>query len=184
MSPLTAAPPLPALVVGCGYLGGRVAAAWRDTGRTVYALTRGRADELRAAGLVPVTGDVTDRASLAGLRDLPPVGTLLYAVGLDRRAGRTMREVYVEGLANVARALPPVHRWVHVSSTGVYGQADGSPVDEASPTEPVEESGRVVLEAERTLHALRPGAIVLRLAGIYGTGRWPASHTPPTPRSG
>ena len=36
----------PALVVGCGYLGRRVAEAWRDDGRPVYALTRSRADEL------------------------------------------------------------------------------------------------------------------------------------------
>ena len=162
----------PALVVGCGYLGRRVADAWRDAGRTVYALTRGRADELRAAGLHPVTGDVTDPASLAGLRDLPPIGTLLYAVGLDRRAGHSMREVYVEGLRNVLAACPPAARHVHVSSTGVYGQTDGSVVTEDSPTEPLEESGRVVLEAERTLLAVKPRATILRFAGIYGPGRW------------
>ncbi len=162
----------PALIVGCGYLGRRVAEAWRADGRAVYALTRGRADELRAAGLTPVTGDVTDPASLAGLRDLPPLMTVVYSVGLDRRAGHSMREVYVEGLRNVLAALPPVGRWVHVSSTGVYGQTDGSVVTEGSPTEPIEESGRVVLEAERTLLAARPRATVLRFAGIYGPGRW------------
>lgn len=162
----------PALVVGCGYLGRRVAEAWRDDGRTVYALTRSRADELRAAGLAPVTGDVTDPASLAGLRDLPPLAAVLYAVGMDRRAGHSMREVYVEGLRHVLAALPPVGRWVHISSTGVYGQTDGSVVTEESPTEPLEESGRVVLEAERTLLAAIPAAAVLRFAGIYGPGRW------------
>ena len=162
----------PALVIGCGYLGRRVAEAWRDAGRPVYALTRGRADELRAAGLRPVTGDVTDPASLAGLRDLPPIGTVLYAVGLDRRAGHSMREVYVEGLRNVLAACPPAEHWVSVSSTGVYGQTDGSVVTEESPTQPLEESGRVVLEAERTLLAVRPDATVLRFAGIYGPGRW------------
>ena len=162
----------PALVVGCGYLGRRVADAWRAAGRPVYALTRTRGDEFRAAGLLPVTGDVTDPASLAGLRDLPPLSTVLYAVGTDRRAGHTMREVYVEGLRNVLAAVPEVERWVHVSSTGVYGQTDGSVVTEQSPTEPLEESGRVVLEAERTLHAVKPTATILRFAGIYGPGRW------------
>ena len=162
----------PALVVGCGYLGGRVAAAWRAAGRPVYALTRTRGDELRAAGLLPVTGDVTDPASLAGLRDLPPIATVLYAVGMDRRGGHSMREVYVDGLRNVLAALPEVERWVHVGSTGVYGQTDGSVVTEESPTEPLEESGRVVLEAERTLQAVKPTATILRFAGIYGPGRW------------
>jgi len=44
-------------------------------------------------------------------------------------------------------------------------------VDESSPCEPIEESGRVVLEAERMLHELLPNAVVLRFAGIYGPGR-------------
>ena len=167
-----APPPGPALVVGCGYLGRRVADAWRDAGRTVYALTRSRAGDLHAAGFAPVSGDVTDPASLAGLRDLPPLATVLYAVGLDRRAGHPMRAVYVEGLGNVLAALPAVERWLHVSSTSVYGQSGGEVVTEASLTEPLDESGRVVLEAERTLYAARPDAVILRFAGIYGPGRW------------
>ncbi len=166
------APPLgPARVIGCGYLGGRVAQAWREQGRTVYALTRGRGDELRAAGLTPIVGDVTDPASLAGLRDLPPLDTVLYAVGLDRSAGKPMREVYVEGVRNVAAALPVAARWVHVSSTSVYGQTGGEVVTEQSATEPREESGQVVLDAEGALHEARPDAIILRFAGIYGPGR-------------
>ena len=36
------------LVVGCGYLGSRVAALWRGQGRRVFALTRSRGDELRS----------------------------------------------------------------------------------------------------------------------------------------
>lgn len=165
------APPLdprPALVIGCGYLGRRVAAAWRSSGRRVVALTRGRASEMAADGLEPVVGDVLDRASLVGL---PDASTVLYAVGLDRTAGRSMREVYVEGLANVLAELPPCGRFLYVSSTSVYGQADGSVVTEDSPTEPATESGRVVLDAERLLRDRLPTAVVLRFAGIYGPGR-------------
>ncbi len=82
-----------------------------------------------------------------------------------------MREVYVTGLRNVLAALPRGGRFIYISSTSVYGQTDGSVVDEASPTEPLEESGRVVLEAETVLRELRPDAVVLRFAGIYGPGR-------------
>lgn len=158
----------PALVVGCGYLGRRVAARWVAAGRRVAALTRRNAAALAAVGIEPVTGDVLDPASL---RNLPAASTVLYAVGMDRAAGRSMREVYVRGLANVLAALPGFERFVYVSSTGVYGQTDGEWVDEASPTEPTEESGRVVLDAERTLRAAAPGAVILRFAGIYGPGR-------------
>ena len=154
------------LIIGCGYLG-RVAARRRlAAGHRVAALTRSRADELRALGIEPVVGDVTDPV----LR-LPAADTVLYAVGLDRSAGKSMREVYVGGLANVLKALPPVRRFVYVNSTSVYGQTDGGWVDESSPTEPAEENGRIVLDAERVLHERRPEAIILRFAGIYGPGR-------------
>ena len=154
------------LILGCGYLGRVVARRWLAAGHTVAALTRSRADELRSLGVEPVVGDVTD----PGLR-LPAADTVLYAVGLDRSAGKSMREVYVDGLANALNALPPVRRIVYVSSTSVYGQTDGGWVDEAAPTEPAEESGRIVLEAEQLLRKRRPDAIVLRFAGIYGPGR-------------
>ena len=93
------------------------------------------------------------------------------AFGLDRSSGQTMRAVYVEGLANVLAALPAPARFVHVSSTSVYGQTDGEEVDEQSATEPEEESGKIVLEAERVLRRAAPEAIILRFAGIYGPGR-------------
>lgn len=160
--------PESALVVGCGYLGRRVTAAWVGDGRRVFALTRRRADELAALGAMPVVGDVTVPTSL---RTLPIVDTVLYAVGMDRSAGKSMRAVYVDGLRNVLESLPPPRRFLYVSSTGVYGQADGSVVDETSPTDPVEEAGRVVLDAERLLRERLPTAVVLRFAGIYGPGR-------------
>ncbi len=158
------------LIVGCGYLGRRVLPLWRALGRRVFALTR-RADgaaELAALGAEPVVGDVLRAESLAAL---PCVDTVLYAVGFDRAAGAGMRQVYVDGLANVLAQLPRPKRFLYVSSSSVYGQSDGGWVDEASPTEPQEESGRIVLDAERTLHAARPDAVVLRFSGIYGPGR-------------
>jgi nucleoside-diphosphate-sugar epimerase len=158
----------PVLVIGCGYLGRRVAAAWRDRGRTVYALTRGRAAELAAAGCVPLIGDVTNPSSL---KHLPQVETVLYAVGRDRSSGTSMRDVYVTGLSNVLAALPPPGKLLYVSSSSVYGQTDGEWVTEDSPTEPAEESGRVVLEAEHVLQSQFPSAVILRFAGIYGPGR-------------
>ena len=156
------------LVIGCGYLGRRVAALWRDQGRQVWATTRKRAEGLRAAGIEPVICDVLD---LESLKALPAVNTVLYCIGLDRSAGASMRDVYVGGLANVLDHLPVPQQFLYVSSTSVYGQSAGEVVDEQSPTEPEEESGRVVLEAERLLRHRLPGAVILRFAGIYGPGR-------------
>jgi nucleoside-diphosphate-sugar epimerase len=156
------------LVIGCGYLGRRAAARWVAAGRRVAAVTRSRAGELAAAGLEPVTADVLDPASLAAV---PAASTLLYAVGYDRTAGAAMRDVYVGGLANVLRVVRPPERIIYVSSTGVYGRTDGGEADEGSPVDPTEASGKVVADAERTLLAARPDAVILRFAGIYGPGR-------------
>ena len=99
----------PALIVGCGYLGRRVARRWLAAGRRVAALTRGNADALAALGIEPIIGDVLDPDSLC---HLPDAGTVLYAVGLDRTAGRSMRDVYVSGLANVLDRLAPTGRFI------------------------------------------------------------------------
>ena len=77
----------PALIIGCGYLGERVGQAWLGTGRSVHVLTRGRAAILKSQGYEPITGDVLNPESL---RALPEASTVLYAVGLDRSAGRSI----------------------------------------------------------------------------------------------
>ena len=163
------------LIVGCGYVGRRAAAAWLAAGRRVAALTRAtsHADELRDAGIDPVIGDVTRPDSLA---DLPAAGTVLYAVGFDRNTGPSMREVYVDGLRNVLSKLAGrVGRLIYISSTSVYGQQDGEAVDEESPCEPTRENGRICLDAENVVREFgeqdQCRVNVLRLAGIYGPGR-------------
>ena len=156
------------LIIGCGYLGRRVAALWREQGLRVFATTRGRGEELRGMGLEPICCDVLDAESC---KSLPQVDTVLYCVGFDRGGGAGMREVYVRGLENVLSCLPKPKRFLHVSSTSVYGQTDGEEVDEYSATEPVEENGRIVLDAEQALRRHCPEAVFLRFAGIYGPGR-------------
>lgn len=158
----------PNIIIGCGYLGRRVARLWQDQGKHVIALTRRRGDELRGLGIEPIIGDVLDEQSLASL---PAASTILYAVALDRTSGRSFREVYLDGLLNAIRSGPASSRFIYVSSIGVYGQTDGQEVDEMSATQPKEENGRIILEAEALLHRHVPGAIILRFAGIYGPGR-------------
>ena len=159
------------LIIGCGYLGQRVARNWTAQGDIVFALTRTahHAEELRQSGITPIVGDVTDGASLAGL---PEVDTILWAVGLDRRAGHSQRDVYVGGLDNVLCRLPRnVRRMIYISSTSVYGQNGGEWVDESSECLPESPNGQVCLDAERLLQQKVPPANILRLAGIYGPGR-------------
>nr|WP_303652688.1 NAD-dependent epimerase/dehydratase family protein [Paludisphaera mucosa] len=163
------------LVVGCGYLGRRVASEWVGRGEAVFGMTRSAegAASLAALGVRPVRADVLDAASLAGL---PAVDRVLYAVGYDRGAGPSKRSVYVDGLRNVLEHLPAgVARLVYVGSTSVYGDDDGGWVDEDSPAEPITESGRICLDAERVLTAWAResgvSTVILRCSGLYGPGR-------------
>jgi nucleoside-diphosphate-sugar epimerase len=158
------------LIIGCGYLGRRVANSWCKRGERVVGTTRlaPHAGDLRRRGIEPVVCDVLDRDSL---RTLPRADTLLFCVGFDRSSGASMREVHVDGLANVLDVVPRPERFIYISSTGVYGQTQGEEVDESAATEPVEESGVIMLEAEKLLRPQVPTAFVLRFAGIYGPGR-------------
>ncbi len=168
------------LIIGCGYLGERVAQRWLSEGCEVWALTRSEshASRLAKSGLNALVGDVMD---LSSLQRFPHTETILYAVGFDRASKSSKRTIYVEGLRNVlAEVRRKCRQFVYISSTSVYGQNSGEFVDELSSVSPSEENGRICRDAEAVVwenfrladQASRNGdAIVLRLAGIYGPGR-------------
>jgi len=172
-------PPAMRLVVGCGYLGTRVATRWLAAGDRVFGITRSpdRARSLAAHGITPLVYDVTaDSGSpdIEALRTLPPLDTVFWAVGFDRASGSTHRDVHVAGLARLLAALPGSPRVILSSSTGVWGDEGGGSVSEATPTNPSREAGRVLVEAEALLrlHPKGPG-VALRFAGLYGPDRLP-----------
>lgn len=164
------------LIVGCGYLGMCVAARWIKAGISVAATTRSpeKGSRLAAAAIEPIIGDPT---SDGGIPLLSGFDSVLFAVGFDRSAGRSIHDVYVGGLRNVLRRLEanPPRRLIYISSTGVYGDAEGEWIDEETPCAPLREGGKACLAAERLLETpfWRERAIILRLAGIYGPGRLP-----------
>jgi len=165
------------LVVGCGYLGERVARRWVAGGDRVLGVTRSpaRAAVLAAHGIEPVVADVTsaqaDWRPLTGIDDL---STAFWAVGFDRAAGHSYEDVHVHGLRRLLDSLPGPCRPILSSSTGVWGDEEGRMVDEATPPSPAREAGRILVAAEQVLrsHPRGPG-VALRFAGLYGPGRLP-----------
>ncbi len=178
------------LIFGCGYLGSRVAALWRDAGHEVVIVTRShkRADEFQGNGYRAIVADVTRPATL---RDLPAAKTVLYAVGYDRSSagGPSIEAVYAGGMRNVLQALARNEpspgpsligrgsslRFIYISTTGVYGKGSGEWIDESTLPDPQREGGKASLAAEQVLasHPLGVRGIILRLAGLYGPGRVP-----------
>lgn len=171
------------LIIGCGYVGMEVARKWLEAGHKVAALTRSEehAHQFSELGIQPIRGEVTQ---LETLQQLPEADTILYAVGFDRSASQSRREVYVDGLSNVLSVIKQrTRKIIYLSSTSVYGQMEGEWVDETSVCEPERENGQICLQAEQLFEqqGLLAGdsssgsgtaqAVILRLAGIYGPGR-------------
>lgn len=165
------------LIVGCGYVGLPLGAELARRGHAVSGLRRTAegAEELIAAGLTPVVGDVT---RLATLQELPgPFDWVVNTVSSSKGGPEVYRSVYVEGTRNLIAWLAgtPLRKFVYTSSTSVYGQSDGAEVTEESPAEPGTETGRLLIETEEVLRTAARAdnfpAVVLRVAGIYGPGR-------------
>jgi nucleoside-diphosphate-sugar epimerase len=165
------------LIIGCGYVGLPLGAELVRLGHEVFGLTRsGGADAaLRQRGLRPVAADITRQADLAGLP--LPFDWVVNTVSSGQGGLEEYRRIYLEGARNLLQWLEaaPPKKLVCTGSTSVYGQTDGSPVKESSPTEPANELGEVLLAAEalwlEAARAKKVPAIVLRAAGIYGPGR-------------
>lgn len=160
------------MIVGCGDVGGRLARQLLDQGWQVSGLRRSVGQ--LPAGVMPVTADLSEAAIPAAWPARSP-DYLVYCVAASQHDEAGYQAAYVEGLRHVLgwlaeRGQRP-RRVVFVSSSSVYGQADGEWIDERAATEPLGYSGRVMLEAEQlALHSGLPATIV-RLTGIYGPGR-------------
>jgi nucleoside-diphosphate-sugar epimerase len=159
-----------ALVIGPGFVGGLLARRLVELGFRVVALTKSAesAERLAATGpFLTCAADISRPEAFAGLPE-HSYSVVFHCASSGRGGAPEYRAVFLEGTRNVLRYLTCEH-FVLCSSTSVYGQQDGSTVDEASPAEPERETGRILLETERL--ALSHGGTVARLAGLYGPGR-------------
>lgn len=171
------------VLIGCGYLGSRIAKLWRAAGDDAIATSRsGELPlEMLDAGVFPARAEVTQPETLkwmpvASALTGNSIDTLVYSVGYDRSAMSDIHTVYARGLANVLTAMPSsVKRVIYISTTGVYGAAGGDWVDEQTLPHPQRDGGKASLAAEEVLrdHPAGKNSIILRLAGIYGPNRVP-----------
>jgi nucleoside-diphosphate-sugar epimerase len=164
------------LIVGCGYVGLPLGIELVRLGHEVFGLRRSVAseNELKAAGIQPLFGDVTQPETLARLpREFDWVVNCVAAGG----GADDYRQVYLQGTRNLIEWLAPSppKKFVYTSSTSVYGQTDGSQVKESSPAEPLAETAKILVETEKLLRAAvaerKFPAVILRVAGIYGPDR-------------
>lgn len=171
---MTARPARPhVLIVGCGYVGRRLALRLRDR-YDVSALIRSPEkasalkqldvrvelidlDRVRAGSTVP---ERLDQEAIVYLAPPPQTGES------DLRLDRFLQ------LATV-----PPQTFLYLSTTGVYGNTEGGLVDESSRVAPQTDRARRRVSAEEMTRVWcserRVRRVVLRVPGIYGPGRLP-----------
>ena len=159
------------LIVGCGDVGMRVLRLLRGRWRLI-ALTSSpaRAESLRAAGAVPLLGNLDDAATLARLAGLTDaVLHLAPPQGMGHTDVRTRH--LLQALARQRR----VRRIVYGSTSGVYGDCAGARFDETRAVNPATDRARRRVDAERQLRwfgrAFGVQVTLLRIPGIYAGDR-------------
>lgn len=159
-----------ALIIGCGDLGGTVAAQLSALDIQVIGVRRSNAS---INSVEIIQADVTQNTSLDVLKSIQP-DILIYCVAANGQTDEQYKASYVDGLRNVLATQHENKSLKHVffvSSTRVYGQSTDVLVDEATPAIAVDFGGERLLEAEALLSNLSCHTTVLRLSGIYGAGR-------------
>jgi UDP-glucose 4-epimerase len=167
-------------VVGCGFIGERLALAALRRGLHTVVLTRSEpaATKTVLADVELLLGDAADVELVA--RAIAHVDAVLYAAGglmpaaSERDPGRDAGITYPP-LLGVLEALRrnPHASFTYLSSGGtVYGQPRYLPVDEQHPTEPISAYGMLKLGGEdlacRYADAYALQVRILRCSNVYG----------------
>jgi nucleoside-diphosphate-sugar epimerase len=162
-----------------GFIGGRLAQRLARDGHPLRCLVRERSDTtaLEALGVELARGDLTDAGSLA--RAVEGVSHVFHCGALvsDWATKDEIIKINVAGTRSLlaASAAAAVRRFVHVSTTDVYGYPDAPATDESySSTRFCNWYAQSKREAEAEVrraeaeHALE--AVILRPATVYGPG--------------
>ena len=122
---------------GTGFVGSHIAEKLRSGGHAVRCLSRSNSDTvfLRSIGCEIVSGDLTDKATLANAVEGADCVIHSAAKVGDWGPVEEYRQVNVEGLRNLLDACvgKPLKRFVHVSSLGVYEARHHYGTDEREP---------------------------------------------------
>ena len=161
------------LIIGCGDVAMRSIPLLTRRYR-VFALVRNPAygTRLRALGVLPLNGDLDNRASLARIAGL--ADAVLHFAPPANSGARDMRTRNL--LSALSHGALP-ERLVYISTSGVYGDCGGAIVSESHPLNPQTARAQRRADAERQIRKWasrnRVKASILRVPGIYAVDRLP-----------
>jgi nucleoside-diphosphate-sugar epimerase len=162
------------VIAGCGYIGTRVARAWKDHGAEVSCLVRSSEHQAALAS----EGFAVRACSFDNPAEIPALdtaGSIVYYFVPPPGGGNS--DSRARNFCTALSHADPPARIIYISATSVYSETAGGTVTEESPTVPVSAMGKRRLDAE--LAFLSYGEVngvpvtILRVSGIYGPGRLP-----------
>jgi nucleoside-diphosphate-sugar epimerase len=152
------------VILGCGYTGAYLARALVGRGEVLTITRRDRAAAEEMAQQLGARGVGVDLAEPATLEGVIPDGAIVVCLAPPGH------DPAFE-IATLVKAACRAAKLVYVSSTGIYGAADGAWVDEGWPLAPITASGKARVAAEAALAGAEIPVAILRAAGIHGPGR-------------
>ncbi|HET7174965.1 MAG TPA: SDR family oxidoreductase [Gammaproteobacteria bacterium] len=159
------------LIIGCGDVGRRIAAAYRTAGDAVTGVVRSAESvmALQEAGVTPLHFDL----DADDLPALPSRNARLFYLAPPVDVGKD--DVRIERLLEHLELTGAPARFLYMSTTGVYGDCDGRWIDENAPLNPSTLRAQRRIAAEKAMRewcgARGIPWVILRVPAIYGPGR-------------
>jgi nucleoside-diphosphate-sugar epimerase len=156
------------LIAGCGDVGNALATLLLQNGHVVYGLKRNTLTLPKE--VIAIQADLTNTDTLTGLPQ--NIDSLVFMPTPGKRDQAAYESIFHDGWRNLWSSLKrPPARTILVSSTAVYGQSDGSIVNEETIPEPARFNGEALLQMEQLAADCTDNLVVARVSGIYGPGR-------------
>lgn len=148
-------------VIGVGYLGSRLLAAFRAQGRGALGVDREADCDCR--------GDAADGAFLSSLVSRYALPTQVYLCQATSGGDAAAYHKTYLGIVQALQASVPEAKVMLCSSCSLYGGRDGAAVDESTPLAATGKKAEILSLSEQVV--LSMGGRVLRLSALYGEGR-------------
>lgn len=156
------------LIIGCGFLGFKAGETLRKAGHKVTGATRSKSKlfELKNYLGNSVHWSPENYFSAFENQDI-----ILFTAAPDNP--QFYKETYLNNASVIANALsinPSIKQVIYTSSTSIYGEHHGQPVDEETPASPLNPQTLILKETEDLLKKF-PQSCILRLGELIGQDR-------------
>ncbi len=163
-------------IIGCGYVGYKVAQYWQQKMNFVVSVTTTSPERVSALESVSQRVLVTQGNDLDSLKSvLHNQDVVLLSVGA--KSAEAYEETYLQTAQTLVASLQQiksVKQLIYTGSYAVYGDRNGVWVDEETPLAPANLNAQILRKTEDVLLSASSENLrvcIFRLGGIYGTGR-------------